>query len=279
MIPKVIHYCWFGGNPLPDIALKCINSWKEFFPDYEIKEWNESNFDLNCCDYVKEAYEAKKWAFVSDYARFWVLYNYGGLYFDTDVEVIKDMSDIIAKGPFMGCETSDKSGSSLNIVVNPGLGLGVIPGLSIYKEILENYNISHFLNQDGSYNYMTVVDRTTNILKKYDFKEIDEIQMIANVYIYPKDYFCPMDYLTGKLNVTQNSRSIHWYDASWLDDRMKKRRRKVESIRNYIHGTPGIILSKAYMSCSYYWEWVSTGDFKTIKAKISNRFQRNKKNL
>ena len=98
MTPKIIHYCWFGGNPLPDDAKKCIGSWKKFFPEYEIKEWNERNFDVNCCDYVKEAYAAKKWAFVSDYARFWILYHEGGLYFDTDVEVIKDMSDIIAKG-------------------------------------------------------------------------------------------------------------------------------------------------------------------------------------
>ena len=108
MIPKVVHYCWFGGNQLPDDAKKCIESWRKFFPEYEIKEWNECNFDVNCCDYVKEAYAAKKWAFVSDYARFWILYHEGGLYFDTDVEVIKDMSDIIAKGAFMGCETDNK---------------------------------------------------------------------------------------------------------------------------------------------------------------------------
>ena len=94
MIPKVIHYCWFGGNPLPNIAVKCINSWKKYFPDYEIIEWNESNFDLFSCDYCREAYDAKKWAFVSDYARFKILYEHGGVYFDTDVEVIKSMDDI-----------------------------------------------------------------------------------------------------------------------------------------------------------------------------------------
>lgn len=106
MIPKVIHYCWFGGNPLPEDAKKCIASWKKYLPDYEIKEWNESNFDVNCCPYVKEAYEAKKYAFVSDYARFHVLYQEGGLYFDTDVEVIKNMDCIIAAGNFMGFEKS-----------------------------------------------------------------------------------------------------------------------------------------------------------------------------
>ena len=104
MIPKIIHYCWFGGNPLPELAIKCIESWKKYLPDYEIKEWNESNFDINCCAYVREAYEAKKWAFVSDYARFWILYQHGGLYFDTDVELIKSIDDLIVKGAFMGCE-------------------------------------------------------------------------------------------------------------------------------------------------------------------------------
>ena len=95
MIPKIIHYCWFGRNPLPQSAIKCINSWKKFFPDYEIKEWNEQNFDVNIIPYTSEAYQAKKYAFVSDYARMWVLYNYGGIYFDTDVEVIKPMKDIV----------------------------------------------------------------------------------------------------------------------------------------------------------------------------------------
>lgn len=266
MIPKIIHYCWFGGNPLPEIAVKCINSWKKYFPDYEIKEWNEKNFDLNCCEYVKEAYHAKKWAFVSDYARFWILYNYGGLYFDTDVEVIRDMSDIVANGAFMGCEVADKCA--------PGLGLGVNPGLDLYKELLENYQQSHFLNSDGSNNYETVVDRTTNILKKHGFKESNKIQKIADIMLYPPEYFCPMDYATGKLNVTENSRSIHWYDASWLDDRMKKRRSRSEQIRNIVDGKMGVQLSKIYMTGSYYWEWITTGKWFIIKQKILNKVKK-----
>jgi len=112
MIPKVIHYCWFGRNSLPPLAVKCLESWKRFFPDYEIKEWNEDNFDVNIISYTAEAYRVKKYAFVSDYARFWILYHYGGLYFDTDVEVIKSMDDIIAKGSFMGCEKGCGQGGS-----------------------------------------------------------------------------------------------------------------------------------------------------------------------
>lgn len=123
MIPKIIHYCWFGGKPLPVDAKRYIETWKKHFPDYEIKEWNENNFDINCCDYVKEAYEKKKWAFVSDYARFAILYRYGGVYFDTDVEVLKPMSTIIAKGPFMGLERMNpKSDLPEHVLaVNPGL--------------------------------------------------------------------------------------------------------------------------------------------------------------
>lgn len=205
MIPKVVHYCWFGSNQLPDDAKKCIESWKKFFPEYEIKEWNERNFDVNCCDYVKEAYAAKKWAFVSDYARFWILYHEGGLYFDTDVEVIKDMSNIIAQGAFMGCETDDKC--------NPGLGLGANPGLGLYKEILDYYEKIHFLIEGNTTE--TVVTHTSKILKSHGWVGNGEIEQIEGVTIYPPEYFCPMDYKTGKLDITPNTRSIHWYTASW----------------------------------------------------------------
>lgn len=218
---------------------------------------------MNCCTYVKEAYEAKKWAFVSDYARFWILYTYGGIYFDTDVEVIKDMSDIIKNGAFMGCERADKCSS--------GLGLGAESGLGLYKEILENYHKSHFLNSDGSNNYETVVDRITNILKEHGFEECNTIQKIADIMIYPSEYFCPMEYETGKLNVTENSYTIHWYDASWLDERMKRRRARNVKIRNTIDGKIGIRLSKIYMTGSYYWEWITTGKWSIIKQKLQSK--------
>lgn len=215
MIPKKIHYCWFGGNPLPELALKCIESWRKFCPDYEIIEWNESNFDVNCCDYIKEAYKAKKWAFVSDYARFKILYENGGLYFDTDVEIIKSLDAIITKGNFMGREDE----SSLS--VNPGLGLGVNPGLDIYKELMEMYHSKHFLNKDGTYNQKTIVDYTTEILVKYGLKNNNDIQFVAGIYIYPKTYFCPMDYVSGKINITEETCSIHHYSASWHSEKEK----------------------------------------------------------
>ena len=159
MIPKIIHYCWFGRNTLSPLAIKCIESWKKYFPDYEIKEWNEANFDVNIIPYTQEAYEAKKYAFVSDYARFWILYHYGGLYFDTDVEIIRSMNVIIEKGSFMGCENNDKEGKNLfqKLGVNPGLGMGSIPYHPFYKEMLDLYVSEHFKNNKGVLNLKNII--------------------------------------------------------------------------------------------------------------------------
>ena len=216
MIPKIIHYCWFGGNPLPPLALKCIASWKKYLPEYEIKEWNESNFDVNIIQYTAEAYKAKKYAFVSDYVRFFVLYKYGGLYFDTDVEVIRPMDDIIARGPFMGCENKTVPGATpQELGVNPGLGLGVNSGLGLYKELLDIYNDLSFYKEDGTLNLTTIVEYTTNMLCKYGLRNTSNIQQCADVWIYPKEFFCPKDYQTRKLTITNSTVCIHHYDGSW----------------------------------------------------------------
>ncbi|MDO4462737.1 MAG: glycosyltransferase [Bacteroidia bacterium] len=210
MIPKIIHYCWFGGNPLPKDAQKCIASWKRYLPDYEIKRWDESNFDVRCCPYVSEAYDAKKYAFVSDYARFWVLYNEGGVYFDTDVEVIRDMSGIITEGCFMGFE---KGLATSDMGVNPGLGLAMTPNHPILKELLDLYdNKPSFTFGEG-----TIVHYTTEVLKRYGLKNEDVIQDIGGITIYPTDYFCPMDSTTGIIRLTDNTLSIHHYSCSWMD--------------------------------------------------------------
>lgn len=237
MIPKIIHYCWFGHNPLPESAQKCIASWRKFFPDYEIWQWSEmgleasSNlddndnvnclydklmgFDVNSIQYTREAYEAKKYAFVSDYARFWLLYKYGGLYFDTDVEVIKPMDDIIERGPFMGIEVASQNGGAPKVA--PGLGLGVNPGLGLYKTLLDKYATLKFRNEDGTLNQKTIVTYNTEVLLESGLRSTNEIQEVAGVWIYPADYFNPLDSLTGKLKLTDNTRSIHWYMNSWDD--------------------------------------------------------------
>lgn len=216
MIPKKIHYCWFGGKPLNKLGKKCLKSWKKYFPDYEIIEWNESNFDFNCCQYVKEAYEAKKWAFVSDYARHKILYEQGGIYFDTDVEVIKSFADILEKGAFMGCENPiDNENNQFICPVASGLGCAAEPGLSFYREMLDDYEKSSFLNEDGTLNLYTIVERTTDLLKKHGLENTNAIQRIADINIYPAEYFCPIDLRDGVLRITENTYSIHHYAASW----------------------------------------------------------------
>lgn len=213
MIPKKIHYCWFGRNPLPESAIKCIASWRKYLPDYDIIEWNEDNFDVNSIPYTAEAYAAKKYAFVSDYARFKILYDHGGLYFDTDVEVIRPMDDIIAAGPFMGFEKNlqtQKDNKSPG--VNPGLGLGAIAGMSIYAEILDFYSTKRFVIEDG-----TVVTHTTSILRNKGLIDENVRQQVVGLIIYPTDVFCPMDSTSGEITISPDTISIHHYSCSWID--------------------------------------------------------------
>lgn len=217
MIPKVIHYCWFGRNPLPKSAQKCIDSWRKYFPDYEIKEWNEDNFNVNIISYTEEAYKSKKYAFVSDFARFWVLYHYGGIYFDTDVEVIKPMKDIIERGSFMGIEVPSTSNAVVPAVA-PGLGLGCKSEHAVYRAILDYYKTLHFIDEKGDIVTTTVVKHTTDILIKYGLRATNEIQEVAGIWIYPQEYFNPLDDATGRLNITNNTRSIHWYSKTWVSN-------------------------------------------------------------
>ena len=218
-IPKIVHYCWFGKAPLPESMQKCIASWHRFFPDYEIKLWNETNFDVNILPYTCEAYKAKKYAFVSDVARFWILYHEGGLYFDTDVEIISSFDDIIAKGAFMGVESRCKAGELP--YVNPGLGLGAEKGNPVLKAIFDYYKTLHFLNNSGEKNIGTVVTHTTYVLaNQYGLKSSNDIQELDGITIYPMDYFCPFDDLTGVLTPTDNTHSIHWFAKTWTDKPM-----------------------------------------------------------
>ncbi len=225
MIPRFIHYCWFGHNPLPKSAQKCIDSWRKFLPEYEIKEWNEENFDVNAISYTKEAYEAKKYAFVSDFARFKILYENGGIYFDTDVKVIKSFDEIITRGAFMGREAGTYLKNIIchyqgeGLAVAPGLGLGVIPAHPLYKEFLDLYDNLSFKNKDGSLNTKTIVSYTSEILVKHGLgDDNNKPQNIEGIWIYPADVFCPMDHTRGcKLTITHNTVSIHQYDSSWND--------------------------------------------------------------
>ena len=232
MIPKKLHYCWFGGKPLNEMGVKCLESWKKHFPNYEIIEWNETNFDFNSCQYAKEAYETQKWAFVSDYVRFVVLYEQGGVYFDTDVEVIKSFDDVLEKGGFMGCENKITQPRD-KLAVAPGLGLAVEAGHPFIKELIDDYRRSTFKKEDGSLDLTTIVDRTTELLKKYGLEDKNEIQTVAGITIYPVDYFCPIEMSTHRLIITENTRSIHHYAASWVDKKSRTRGKIYRFIRRF----------------------------------------------
>lgn len=223
MIPKKIHYCWFGKNELPESAKKCIKSWKKYFPDYEIVQWDETNYDVNKNEYISGAYKTKKYAFVSDYARFDVLYHYGGVYFDTDVEVVSSFENILKVGSYMGCEIDGDGSKNTSILVNPGLGMAAPAGLELYKEILNYYDKQKFYDDNGNINTTTVVTRTTQILLEKGLKNISGIQNVGEITIYPKEYFNPRNNNTGVLQKTDNTYSIHWYAQSWVSSRERMR--------------------------------------------------------
>ncbi len=272
MIPKIIHYCWFG-DALPDEALKCIDSWKKYCPDYEIVKWDESNFDVNCCKYVKEAYENKKWAFVSDYARFKILYDNGGVYFDTDVKLIKPIDDILDRGPFMGLENDllGTNGPKRNSIA-PGLGMGAVKGMMFYKEILNDYKEDSFIKEDGSINTRTVVERITEKMLNNSNIYLDgsSVTLINGVYIYPVDYFCPLSYELGMLKISDNTRSIHLFDGSWVADDEKNYMNDVRCYTKiYSRFVPLNLANKIARIYSTYKMCGMKGIYKKIKNKLN----------
>lgn len=203
MIPKVIHYCWFGKNPLPESAIKCMDSWKKYCPDFEIKRWDETNFDIFICAYTKEAYEKKKYAFVSDYARFWILNQEGGIYMDTDVEVLKSITPLLNKS-FMGFET--------NNILNPGLTMGTNKNDPVCTDMLNSYEQETTFEEK-----FTVCDRITKyfIDLGLEIKNPSASIEFCGYTLYPPEYFNPLGENFDKLTITPNTYSIHHYDASW----------------------------------------------------------------
>lgn len=216
MIPRIIHYCWFGRGEKPKLAKKCIYSWKKYMPNCEIIEWNEDNFDVNMIPYTKEAYEKGKYAFVSDFARFYILNKYGGIYMDVDVELIKPLDYLLNNKVFLGFEKKGR--------VNPGLIMGSEPNTLFLKDMIEIYSDLHFINSDGSLNLTTIVDHTTIYLKSKGLSNEDTKQIVNDVVVYPTDYFCPINMSTNKLEITENTYSIHHFSGSWLSKWAKFKR-------------------------------------------------------
>lgn len=230
-IPKVIHYCWFGRKPLPDLARKCIASWKKYMPEYEIKCWDESNTDFQLIRYANEAYKLGKYAFVSDYLRYYILYTEGGVYFDTDVELISSIDDIVKRGPFMGLEKGYKLSTHCDTLykysvngVSSGLGMGCYSGMQLFSDILSGFDNRRFIKDDGKIDYTPDIVTVTSMLKGRGLVLEDKFQEIGGVVIYPTEYFCPLAYSDKEQTITKNTRSIHHFAATWVEPPTFKRR-------------------------------------------------------
>lgn len=225
MIPKIIHYCWFGGNPIPVNYQYYIDSWRRLMPDYQIVQWDEKVFDVKGIPFTAEAYEKKKYAYVSDYARLKILYDNGGVYFDTDVEMVKPIYDILENGAWMAFEKNVNVPEAA-INVNPGLGFACEAGNPIIREIMEYYENNHYVLPDGTLQQIPIVPITTNVLKKHGLQLSDIPLQLNNITIYPWEYFCPIEYLSNKCELTYNTRTIHHYTATWmsLSDKLKMKK-------------------------------------------------------
>lgn len=214
MIPKKIHYCWFGGAPLDELALSCINSWKKYCPDYEIIQWNEMNYDINKNKYMKEAYRAKKWGFVPDYARLDIIYEHGGVYLDTDVEIIRSLDDLIENDAFAGLEGPGR--------VALGLGFGATKGFEPIKDLRDMYENLSFINDDGSLNLIPSPVIQSAKFKDWGLSDQNTNQKINGFMIYKKSVMCPKDYDTGRIRITKDTYMIHHYNASWKSEELKE---------------------------------------------------------
>ena len=206
-IPKTIHYCWFGGKPKPELAEKCIRSWKKYCPDFEILEWNEHNFDVSAAPgYVQQAYACKRWAFVSDYVRLKALTEMGGVYMDTDVEVIRPLDPYLNHRAFAGFEHPER--------VQTGL-LACEKDFPLFREFMAYYDTASFLREDGTPDVTTNVEILTGLCLQRGMVCNDRLQEIEGLTLYPREVFCPVDYDTKRLKKTRKTVTVHWFSGSW----------------------------------------------------------------
>lgn len=225
MIPKIIHYCWFGRGEMPALAKKCIASWKKFCPDYELRLWNEDSFDVDSHPFVKEAYAARKFAFVTDYVRLWALVKEGGIYMDTDVEVLKPLDEFLHHPAFSGFESAE--------VVPTGIMASEKGGAWATKQ-LAHYDGKHFLKEDGTPDLTPNTRIITDSMVAEGFVLNNEIQDFkGEIVMYPQDWFCPKNFLTGVVSLTPNSRTIHHNAGSWSSPLGKVKKKILRPIRRF----------------------------------------------
>ena len=217
MIPKTIHYCWFGHGTKPALAKRCMESWSKYCPDYEIIEWSEENFNIECSPlYVRQAYEMQKWSFVTDYVRLWVVWNKGGIYLDTDVELIKPLDSFLQYSAFFGFEDHN--------LIATGLGFGAERGSDVLQKLMNDYTNAPFILPDGSLDLLSCPHRNTKTLVSLGLRQENRLQILpGNIAFFPTSVFCPLSYFTGRKSITADTVSIHWYSASWLPREEKKK--------------------------------------------------------
>lgn len=213
-IPKILHYCWFGKGEMPKTEAKCVKGWKKFFGDYKVILWNEDNFDININTYVKEAYSAKKFAYVADVARLYALYEYGGIYLDADCKVLKSFDNLLEHHAFTGFGGDNKELAACTLAFEPHD--------PFIKECLDSYETNHFINPDGTYNTWSVNQRMTKLLMKYGFKPNGNKQVIRDIVVYPMSYFCPLSMLP---DTVRDCKSRDTYSmALWTNPELKRER-------------------------------------------------------
>lgn len=213
-IPKIVHYIWFGNNEKSELIQKCQISNSLYLNGWDVNEWTESNYEINSCAYAIEAYSKKYYAFVSDYVRFDILYKYGGVYLDTDVELLKEIpEEFLNNEGFTGVESNDK--------IAPGLIFACKAKNPIVMEILKDYKNDRFILPDGELNKKTVCERVTDIFKKHGFVENGKIQDIEGIKVMSSEYFCAYDFITKEFDKTKNTVSIHHYSGTWVSKKQK----------------------------------------------------------
>ena len=209
MIPKIIHYIWFGGKPFPNKVLKCIESWHKYLPDYEFKLWNEETFDVNSVEFTKQAYANKKWAFVSDYVRMYALNKFGGWYLDTDIEILRPIERFEDHRMVLG---TDHDGALTAL-------MGSEPNHPYWTEVLAFYDSMNFVNEDGTFNMTVNNTHLQGVLESYGYKFENKFQELKEgIVVYPDDYFHVANNEKGTIHKTNNSYAIHWHTLLWTSE-------------------------------------------------------------
>jgi mannosyltransferase OCH1-like enzyme len=215
MIPKIIHYCWVGPNPIPEKELQCINSWKKYLPGYELRFWNEKTFNISSNTFASQAYEHKNYAFVSDYIRTKVLYDHGGVYLDTDVEILSNLDQILAKEHcFLGFETRAKVGTAI---------MGFTPKHPVLEKFMNFYQSNNFKDDKGNVNTIANVTILTDILSKFGLVANGTAQIVTDIEIYAREYFYPKKIAENEFRVTEQTMAIHKCSNSWMTDKERAR--------------------------------------------------------